>query len=85
MLHESKKKNDRDGQNVIDMKNAIQDAQTKKIKTLEERIVELENERNKYQISAEENFKRFREQLETNLKNSQSIALRGYNGRIDPM
>lgn len=30
------------------MKNVIEDAKTKKIKTLEDRIVELENERNKY-------------------------------------
>lgn len=43
------------------MKNVIEDAKTKKIKTLEDRITELENERNKFQISAEENFKRFRE------------------------
>ena len=71
-------------QKILDMKNAIKDAQADKIKILEARVKELETKCVELQASADENAKRFREQLEANFKSRATIAYRGVNGRIDP-
>lgn len=65
-----------ESQNVLDMKNVLKDAQSSKIKTLEGRIKELETKCGELQASADENAKRFREQLEANFQSRASIAYR---------
>lgn len=70
---------------VLDIKSAIKDAQIEKIKTLEARNKELEQKCSELQASADENAKRFREQLEINFKSNSQVYYRRANGKINPM